>query len=38
MQKWLVSRNGKAIGVGDTIAEALGQALQAINKAKYIWK
>lgn len=30
MQKYLVSYKGKAIGVGDTISEALGQALLII--------
>lgn len=38
MQKWLVKYKDRAVGIGDTIPEALAQALLSINKAKYIWQ
>jgi hypothetical protein len=38
LQKYLVKYHGRAIGVGDTISEALGQALLQVNQNKYIWK
>ena len=38
MQKWLCSYQGEAIGVGDTISEAIGQGLEVITRdnQKYI--
>ncbi len=41
MKKWLVSYKGRAIGIGETIPEALGKALSLIQSEKlnkYIWR
>jgi hypothetical protein len=32
MQKWLASYQGKAIGIGNTAIEAIGQALEVITR------
>lgn len=32
MQKWLAKYAGKAVGVGDTPSEAIGQALELITR------
>jgi len=32
MQKWLASYAGKAVGVGDTPADVIGQALELITR------
>lgn len=32
MGKWLAKYQGRALGVGDTLSEALGQALEVITR------